>query len=188
MKKRRISTTISTKHWDILKKHSEKHESQQKALELAIESLENNSIKTNSLLLEQEQVHPMFKEKQFLCHINRDQLRLFFEKMDVGAVIKEFKKEKYSVNFTIMQCQKPLKNCSLKEVIDAAVYLINYSNTAESIEYTDEGTHYFLKIFHNMSMNYSTATRALIETVFEAFGARIESEIYENSLFVMIYK
>jgi hypothetical protein len=39
----RISTTISQKHWELLKKHAEKFETQQKALELALESLENSS-------------------------------------------------------------------------------------------------------------------------------------------------
>lgn len=49
----RISTTISQKHWELLKKYAEKFETQQKALEHALESLENSS-KQNPALTEEE--------------------------------------------------------------------------------------------------------------------------------------
>jgi len=46
MKKHRINTTISQEHYKLLKKHVEKHGTQQKVLEIAIEGLETvqNSI------------------------------------------------------------------------------------------------------------------------------------------------
>ncbi len=55
MEKHRINTTISAKHWEILKKHAAKNESQQKTLELALESLEDKS-KQNSILSSHEQL------------------------------------------------------------------------------------------------------------------------------------
>ena len=53
LKTHRISTTISQKHWELLKKHTEKFETQQKVLEHALESLENSS-KQNPELTREE--------------------------------------------------------------------------------------------------------------------------------------
>lgn len=50
MSKRRVSTTISIKHWELLKKYTEKYETQQKVLELALESLEKEKEKQSSVL------------------------------------------------------------------------------------------------------------------------------------------
>jgi hypothetical protein len=51
----RISTTISQRHWALLQKHAEKYETQQKALELALESLEN-SAKQSPVLSQEEKL------------------------------------------------------------------------------------------------------------------------------------
>ncbi len=40
--KHRVNTTISEKHWEILKKHTGKFETQQKVLESALQSFEEN--------------------------------------------------------------------------------------------------------------------------------------------------
>jgi len=53
LKNHRISTTISQKHWELLKKQSEKFETQQKTIEFALESLENSSKQSPALTLEE---------------------------------------------------------------------------------------------------------------------------------------
>jgi hypothetical protein len=54
LKNHRISTTISQKHWELLKKHAEKFETQQKAIETALESLERISKQIPALTSEEK--------------------------------------------------------------------------------------------------------------------------------------
>ncbi len=50
MKKYRINTTVSSKHYGLLKKHAEKYASQQKTIEHALELLDNNPSQSSPII------------------------------------------------------------------------------------------------------------------------------------------
>lgn len=188
MNKHRVSTTISEKHWGLLKKHSAKLDTQQKALECALESLENDSKRMPVLSPEDQLWMRTGKEMKAVCIIHRDILKALMETANVervGEVITSLKPAEYLMTWFY---QKPLKNCSLREVLEGLLFFIKTGNMIDIINYTDDGNYYTLKIIHSFNVNNSKLFKILIQSLFDAYGARTESEISDSSLFMRIYK
>ncbi len=86
MKKRRICTTISAKHWELLKKYAEKFETQQKALEFALESLEKCGRQIQPLTPEEEQWMRAGREMKTVCVLHKDLLKALLETADFEKI------------------------------------------------------------------------------------------------------
>jgi len=187
LNKHRISTTISQKYWELLKKQVGKHKTQQKALEFALESLENNS-EPSSVLTQEEKIWLDLLRNKFVVIDERSCFKMLMETVDIERQNELFNKEK-PVEFAIeYYYQKPLKDCSLKELIDGLVINTKLSNWFDTINYTDEGSHYTMIITHNMGINCSKITLLSIESVFNSYGIKIESTISSKSIFITIFK
>ncbi len=189
MIKHRVCTTISEKHWKILEKHTEKFETQQKVLEFALESLENNSKHSTALSQEEEHWMRIGREvKSVACLIQKDGLKELLKTADIEG-IKELATRQKPIEASIEYFgQKHLQECSLKEVIDGAVMCAKISNWFDAIDYTDEDDHYTLIITHSMGINNSKISQILFESVFKTYGVKTESKISERSLFVKVFK
>jgi len=85
LNKHRISTTISQKYWELLKKQVGKHKTQQKALEFALESLENNSEPSPVLTPEEKLLLSIIKAKSG-CLVQKDNFRDLLESAFEGTV------------------------------------------------------------------------------------------------------
>lgn len=185
----RLCTTISIKHWELLKKHKEKYGTQQKVIELALENLEKNEIQSPMLSLEDQLRIRMCKELKMICHLHKD---LFFELLktaDFERIAETMIKLKLSEYQVVWYYQKPLKECSLKEVIDGIVITTKMGNWLDTINYTDDDHYYSLKVTHSGgSMNYSKGFKIFFESLFRAYGVKTQSEISENSLFMKVFK
>jgi hypothetical protein len=187
MNTHRISTTISQRSWILLNKYAEKYHTQQKALEVALETLENNS-KIKPMSPEEELWMRTGKEVKTVGLIQKDALRVLIKTADQES-IKEFVDQQKPVNYTIeFLYQKPLKECGLKEVIDGLVVTSHVSCMVDSISYTDNGDHYFIKITHDMGMNSSKMLRIMFESMFSDYGVKTEFIISERSIFAKIFK
>lgn len=185
----RLCTTISIKHWELLKKHKEKYGTQQKVLELALENLEKNEKQSPMLSLEDQLWIRMCKELKMICYLHKD---LFFELVktaDFERFAEKIIKLKLSEYQVVWYYQKPLKECSLKEVIDGIVITTKMGNWLDTINYTDDDHYYSLKVTHSGgSMNYSKGFKIFFESLFRAYGVKTQSEISENSLFMKVFK
>ena len=121
MNKRRICTTISQKHWEILKRHVDKFETQQKALEFALESLDNGSKQSPALTREEkweERYWICLKSTKLACFIQKDGLKILLETGNINLLnehVAKYKPMEYNIKYYL---QKPLKELSLKEVVD----------------------------------------------------------------------
>ena len=187
MKKHRIATTISQRHWDLTKQVG-KYKTQQKALEIALENLDNSS-KQDPVLTDKEQVW---------LAILRDNLVVLYEKScfkylnrrtsDIECQKEFFKREKpveVSIEFFY---KKPLSAMSLKEVLDGLVFNAKLSNWYDTVEYIDEDSHYTLVMLHNLGINCSKTTLLMVESVFDTYGVKTESTISPKSVFVKVFK
>ncbi len=187
MQKCRVSTTISLKHWQLLKKYTEKLGTQQKALETALEDLESN-LKQSASSQEDQAWMRLVCVRKTLSVVQKSLFLEFIKTADperiVDAIVK-LKIPRYAVEW---QYEKPLKKCSLKEVMDGVVNTALVVNWLDSINYIDNGSHYLLKMFHSAGINNSIINKAFFENLFEEYGAKIETEISENSLFVKVFK
>lgn len=188
MNKRRVNTTISEKHWEILQKHTDKFETQQKVLESALESLEK-SLKQEHILSSGDQSW-MFagEDMSSSCMVHRDIFRVLIETADIERIKEVIYKQKPGEYLIARYYQKPLRKCSLKEVIDGLMFFIKAGNIPDTINCTDEGKHYFLKIVHGLNIKFSRSVEDMINCVLEDYGVRTENEISEKVLFIKIYK
>lgn len=190
MKTHRISTTISQKHWELLKKHVVKFETQQKVLEFALENLENlesNSKQCMELTAEQK-IWRVCESLNTACCIQKDGLKILIETVDLER-IKEYvfknKPIEYLVEFYF---KKSLKECSLKEVIVGLIYGARASHFFDTVDYGDGGDHYMLALTHSLGLNGSKLNLITFESMFETYGVNFESSISEKTIFMKIYK
>lgn len=188
MKKHRVCTTISTKSWELLKKYTEKYGTQQKVLDLSLENFEK--CQTQSLLSQEEQLWiRLYRELKAICILHKD---IFFEMARtanferLAEVMSRLKLSEYQV---VWYYQKPLKECSLEEVIYGIVATSKLGNWFDTVTYTDDGNYYTLKVIHSIgSNNYSKSIKLFFESLFKAYGANIKSDMSENSFFMKIFK
>ncbi len=186
MHKNHLHTTLSDKHFELLKKYSEKFGTQQKALEFALESLEND---TKRDLAQDQQVWVLTgKRTESACVLHKDAVRTLFEGADIKRIIKLLKTQKMAEHMVSWYYQKPLKKCSLKEVIDGAIFFFNEAKIFDTVNYVDCGNYYSLKMVHGIDIRTSKMFNIFIDSLFEAYGVKTESEISEKSLFMKIYK
>lgn len=187
MKKHRISTTISQKHWELLNKYVNKFETQQKVIELALESLENGS-KQNPISAWETRFWLFAKSTKSVCLIQKDGLKVLIETVDI-ELVKEFvtrnKPIEYSIEFYF---QKPLKECNLKEVVDGLAIIARISNWLDSVDYTDDGDHYRLMMTHSLGLNNSKISMIMFENMFKTYGVKTENAISEKTIFIKVFK
>jgi hypothetical protein len=187
MKKHRIATTISDKHWKLLKKHAEKFETQQKALELALECLENSSKQFPELTAEQK-YWLACESMASMCCVQKDALRILME----TANLKRFKE--YVTQNKPIECvveyfyQKPLEECSLSELVDGLAIVFKISHLFDTIDYKDNGNYYIMILTHSLGLNNSKLNLETFESVFKTYGINVESRVSEKTIFIKILK
>lgn len=187
MNKRRICTTISQKHWEILKKYVEKFETQQKALELALESLENSS-KPSPALTREEKFWMAHRTVNTACFLQKDALKILVETADI-KLFEEYVTRHKPIEYVIeYYFQKPLKECELKEIIEGLVVAIRMSHFFDTIDHTDNGGHYTLLFTHSLGLNASKINLMSFESMFKTYGVKFESSISEKTIFMKIFK
>ncbi|HWR25228.1 MAG TPA: hypothetical protein VN278_03235 [Methanosarcina sp.] len=187
MKTHRISTTISQKHWELLKKHAEKFETQQKVIETALESLEKIS-KQIPALTSEEKYWMRLKEVKSLVIIEKNAFKLLVETADIELLKGLFSRNK-TIEYTIeFYFRKSLEECSLKEVIDGLVINLKITNWVDTVDYTDDGDYYKLIITHDLGFTFSKLVTVWIENMFKAYGAKAEGIYSIKTIFLKIFK
>ncbi len=187
MNKRRICTTISEKHWGLLKKYTVKFKTQQSTLEAALESLENSS-KQNPAISQEDIFWLQMRELKVIMHIHRDVFLELVKTADYEKVNKVLATYGLAEYMIVFHYQKPLRECSLKEVMEGIIATARAGNWLDTINYTDNNDHYVLIATHSIgNIKYSNSFKIFYETLFKAYGVRTQSKISENSLFMKIY-
>jgi hypothetical protein len=187
MQKRHIHTTLSLKHAQLLDKFGEKFGNKQKAIEFALENLENSSRQTPKLSSEQQLLLRMFEDNSFRTIFSGGFLWLLAT-ADFELAKKLVDKEKpmeYTLEFVY---QKPLNDCSLLEVLDGLVLVSRMSKWYDTFNYSDEGVHYLLRAYHSMGINGSIMSQMFGDSLFNTYGVKFESTISEKTVFYKIYK
>jgi hypothetical protein len=189
MKKYHIHTTISEKHMALLNRLTEKYETQQKALEKALESLESNPQADAPQSIEDRIWAQSGKDfKKVIVIMHRDSYKNLLDYADIEQFIGYMSKDIPMKSFIEYVSGKPLREMTLKELLDAVTVKVKIQNTADMINYTDDGDHYTLVITHGLGLNHSKVLKVGKESLFNSYGARTESEVTEKSVFVKIYK
>ncbi len=186
--KRRICTTISVRHWELLKKYTAKFETQQKALEAALENLESGS-KQNPVISQEDRFWLQIRELKVIIHIHKDVFLEMVKTADYERVDKILATYGLAEYMIVFHYQKPLRECNLKEVMDGVVITARVANWLDTINYTDNSDHYTLIATHSIgNIKYSNSFKIFYQTLFEKYGIKTQSKISDNSLFMKIYK
>lgn len=189
MKKHHIHTTISEKHWAMLNKLTEKYETQRITLEKALENLESNPQSDTSLSMEDRiwaQCGRDFKRVIVIMH--KDSYKTLLDISDIDRFVEYMANQIPMKSFIEYVSGKPLKDLTLKELLDAIVIKVKTQNTADMINYTDDGDYYTLVISHSLGLNHSKVLQIGKESLFNSYGVRTESRTTEKSVFIKIYK
>lgn len=187
MKTHRISTTISQKHWELLKKQAEKYETQQKALELALDNLENSSRQIPELTLD-EKYWMRLKRTKSLVIIERNAFKSLIETADIELLSELFIRDK-TIEYTIeLFFIKSLDECSLKEVIDGLVINLKITNWVDTIDYKDCGSYYKMIITHDLGFTFAKLLTIWIDNMFKTHRIKIESTHSTKTIFAKIFK
>src|SRR4030067_1415941 len=176
MEKHRINTTISAKHWEILKKHAEKYESQQRTLEIALESLENH-LKQSPALSPEMQVWLSICELNNTCLLNKALFLELIRTADAERFNELLTTLKLAEYLVVIYQQKPLKECSLKEVMDGIDITGKALKFFDELKYTDDGNYYTLKVHHSVvirGLEGSKSFKLFFESVFETYEVKTE--------------
>lgn len=186
--KHRLSTTISAKHWELLKKYTAEFETQQKALEFALENLENDPKQGEKLSPEMHLWMRIGRDMAPISLLHRNCLEALFATADIEKLEKITTVLKPGEYLVVWYYQKPLKNCSLKEVIDGIIFTMKRGNLFDTINYTEDGNCYSMKITHSLTIKGSRWFRIMFEDLFKAYGVKTESELSETGVFIKIFK
>jgi len=185
----RLSTTISPDHWELLKKYLKKHKTQQKVLEVALDNLDKNSHQEQMLSPDDKLWLRLGKDMgRFLFFHHKNYLPIFFGSADIVELEKMTSMMKPAEHMIEWLYEKPLKKCSLKEVIEGIIIISRIANIFETMNYSDNGSYYVLNITHNLKFKGSQLYILFYEDLFTSYGARVESEISETGLYIKICK
>jgi hypothetical protein len=186
-KKHRIATTISDKHWALLTKYAEKFETQQKALELALECLEKNLKKRQELTIEKK-YWMVYESINSMCCVQKDSLRILMETINLEC-FKDYVAQNKPIEYIVEYFhQKSLIECSLEEVVYGLTITFRISHLFDTVDYKDNDDYYMMALTHSLGLNNSKLNLISMESVFKTYGANIESRISEKTIFIKIFK
>lgn len=172
----------------LLDKFKEKYVTHQRALEQALDCLEKSSIKASPLAEQDKLRVKLSSEMGVLCLTQKETLKLLMETADINRFKVLAATHKPAESVIEYYYQKPLSECSLKEVMDGLVAVSHLANWFEEVNYTDDGDHYNMKIYHNMGINNSKIFLIFFESMFKTYGATARITISERSIFIKAYK
>ena len=189
MKKHHVHTTISPKHMALLEKHSVKFETKQKVLEYALECMDKNHSQSSTPLSPEEEIWMQLgRETKTICLVHKDVMKEFLRTVDLDRIkvlITTTQPVKYNIEYSL---QKPLGECSLKEVIDGAILSAKVSRWFDTLNCTEAEDSYTLVFTHDMGLINSKIVQMLFENVFAIYGARTETTVSEMTFIQKIYK
>jgi hypothetical protein len=187
LKKHRVSTTISQKHWDLLQKYSEKYETHQRAIEVALESLEYSSNKSQELTPE-ENLWLRLKRENVVCVFEKNAFKLLIENANIEPLQEIFNKQKLMESSLEYLFQRPLKELSLIEVIEGLVTIGRLVNWLDTVDYKDDGNNYRLVVTHSFGPNVSKIILTAFGSVFKNYGVKADITVSPMTIFMKISK
>lgn len=190
MKKYRLNTTISQKHHAILKKYMETYGTQQSVLEHALESLEDDSKLRLGLPPDEEELWIRLGSeiKDIFTLLQRDITKMLFETANIDQ-FKELTKNEKPAEFAIeWYYNKPLKECTLQEIIDAIIIKVKIQGGSDTVNCSEHENYYTINITHSLGINSSKILTIMYESVFKSYGVEYESHLSERSVYFKVNK
>ena len=163
MRKHRLSTTISRKHFDILDRNVEQYGSQQKVLEAALELLEDGGKFYKLNEVQRKRVDLLDVPGAII--LNRRSVKHTIE----GKWDKIAGERMYEFGILVLS-GKSVDNMDFQGLINIFHKLLRVLNLFEKITLESKGGVYNMKILHNEGKTYSEHFAYLNEEFFKEMG------------------
>lgn len=186
MQKYRLCTTISMRHYGLIKKHMETYETQGKVLEHALESLDNSA--RPGPVPSGTKMPGRAVNDQSASPIQKYALIMLMDTLDLEKTeeyIARVKPTAYAIEYIY---HKPLKECSLKELVEGLVITSRALDWYDRVECSEDESHYTIKISHSMGPNASRIIQMVDENLLYTYDARFETIVSDNSVSHLIHK
>ncbi len=170
--KRRISTTISGRHWKILENLMEEYGSQQKVLEAALEKLADES--PFSEFTELQKQRALLLSYPGIVIIPRQTIKHTLE----GNWEKIAEEGLFELGILVTS-GKMVENFGFRELVKSFCHLLKLLNLFDDIIPEEEGGVMKLKLIHQEGRTYSEYLANLNEHFFRRWGIECKTEISE---------
>lgn len=189
MKKYRVNTTISQKHYKFLQEQVKKYGTQQRTLEHALEKMDHNSPQTYNLSAEEKHWLRIYQEvKEIITIFPKDFTKVLFETAEIEGFREFIKNMKQTEGALEYYYSKPIKEFSLQEIVDGMMLNINLQGSADTVDCVEEKDHYNIRLTHRLGIFNSQAVVIMYESLFDSYDAKYETYFTERSVFFKLYK
>ncbi len=188
MNKRRISTNISQKHWELLQECVEKYGTQEKVLESALESLVNSSKQSKVALTQEDKAWTHLKKEKTVCVIDKNAFKLIIENANVEPLYEYFIKNKLIESRIELIFQKPIKELNLEELVTGMVSAGKLINWIDTVDYMENDMHYSVVMSHSLSPEIARMISESYRNMFQTYGVKAEITDSTMNIFINIFK
>ncbi len=188
MNKRRISTNISQKHWELLLEYVDKLGTQERVLELALESLRDSSKQNRASLTREEIAWMKLKKEKRVCVVDKSAFKLLIQKANIESFYEYFIQNKLIESRIELLFQKPIKELNLEELVIGIVSASKLTNWIDTVEYTDNDTHHSVLMSHSLGSEISKVISDSYRNMFNSKSNMVEIAYSTNNIFIKIFK
>lgn len=188
MNKRRISTNISQKHWELLEENSKKYGTQEKVLESALESLVNGSKQNEVALTQEDKAWLRLKKEKNVCVVDKNAFKLIIENANVEPLCDYFIKNKIIESRIELIFHKSIKELTVEELVTGIVSAGKLINWLDLVEHTDNVTHYSLVMSHSLGLVISRMISESYRNMLKTCGITAEIKDSTKNIFIKISK
>jgi hypothetical protein len=188
MIKRRISTNISQKHWELLQQGVEKFGTQEKVLELALENLVNSSKQSKIALTQEDKAWMHLKKEKTVCVIDKNAFKLIIENSNIEPLYDYFLKNKLIESRIELIFQKPIKELNLEELVTGIVSAGKLINWIDTVDYIENDMHYSLVMSHSLVPEITRMMSDSYRNMFKTYGVKAEVKDSTKNIFINVFK
>jgi len=173
MKKHRISTTISERHWGMLERNLEEYGSQQKVLEAALDALEGEGALSRLDPIQRQRVEVL--DFPSLAMFPRRTIKHALE----GRWNRIAEERIYELGL-LVTAGRLADDMAFPELVKSFCGLLKTLNLFEDVHREDRGSTCTLKLLHSEGKTYSERFAYLNEEFFKERGIDYQTAIADN--------
>lgn len=188
MASRRLNTTISERHWQILTDMAdEEFGTQRETLETALDLLESGGEELTPRDL--FWIRSSRELGSTITAVHKEIFRELTRSVDNDRMIELAEDLGLPGYQVVFYHQKPLELLELEEVVEGFVTTTDWLNWVDTIDYERLEDSLQIRATHSMGdADYSRLFTSLAAGLFERYGATFEVEDFDHGFFITVYR
>jgi len=126
--------------------------------------------------------------KDLLMIFNKNTAKMLLETADMER-FREYISDQKPLEFTCeWYYNKPLKECSLQELIDGIILGMNVLGPNDTINHTEDDDCHMIIITNNLGINLAKLMIMEFESLLKSYGVKAETHFSKRAVFLKIFK